>query len=123
MVVSRRGCRAFYSKPLVRRSLEIELAIATSAAAIKAEEIRSSERLLKIRQVKRESERGWAVGLAKGWGAAGGCRGLQGAAPSCPITTAPQGRRLVAKIRGKSKFASTCMGNDLGIPLILRRSY
>lgn len=53
--------RAFYSKPLVKRSLEIALAIATSAAAIKAAEIRSSEsgeRQLKIRQVKRESERG-----------------------------------------------------------------
>lgn len=74
--------QTFYSKPLVRHSLEIALAIATSAAAIKAEEIRSSERQLKIRQVKRESERGWAVGLAKGWGAAGGCRGLHPPAPS-----------------------------------------
>lgn len=55
--VSRRGCRAFYSKPLVRRSLEIALAIATSAAEV------------------------------------------------------------------AMKFASTCTGNDLGIPLILRRSY
>lgn len=49
--------QTFYSKPLVRRSLEIALAIATSAAEV------------------------------------------------------------------AMKFASTCTGNDLGIPLILRRSY
>lgn len=77
--------RAFYSIPLVKHSLEIALAIATSAAVIKAAEICSSEsgeRQLKIRQVKRESERGWAARLARGWGAAGGCRGLHPPAPS-----------------------------------------
>jgi len=49
----------FYSKPSMKCSLKIALAIATSAATIKAEEICSSEsceKQLKLRWVKKEKE-------------------------------------------------------------------